>query len=228
MECPKCVVANKEEAERCRICGAELRPRKRKAGPSKECPFCKAQNEGDAVFCVNCNKLLGEPTKKAIDGEEPKQRKEKYYDRTYTDYATSPLRTARTSFGGIIFLMAGVFALIDVLFTLGLGWEATQMEDYDELLRENPALKSAIPNLVACQAIRIVFACLALLGGLAALRRMQFGLAVAGGVFAILAVMTSVIALLLGMWLLLTGVFFLAAILGLILVLISRREFMLT
>jgi len=228
MECPKCGVANKEGAERCRICGAELRPRKRKAGLSKECPFCKARNEAGAVFCASCNKLLGEPTKKAIDGEEPKQKKEKHYDRTYEDYATSPLRTARTSFGGIIFMMAGVFALIDILFTLGLGWEATQTEDYDELLRENPALKSAIPNLAACQGIRIVFACLAILGGLAAMRRMRFGLAVAGGVFAILAVMTSVIALFVGAWSLLTGAFFLAAILGLILVLISRREFMLT
>jgi len=151
MECPKCGVANKEDAERCRICGAELRPRKRKAGPSKECPFCKAQNDADAVFCANCNKLLGEPTKKAIDGEEPMQKKEKYYDRTYADAPTSALRTARVGLAGIIMIMVAFFAILDVAFTLGVGWQVTQMEDYDQLVRENPEVKSFVPNLVVCE-----------------------------------------------------------------------------
>lgn len=52
MECPKCGVGNWEDAERCRICGAELTPRRRPSGPVKECAFCRALNEVDAVMAL--------------------------------------------------------------------------------------------------------------------------------------------------------------------------------
>ena len=75
--------------------------------------------------------------------------------------------------------------------------------------------------------MRVVFACIALVGALAAIRRLNFGLAVLGGIFGILALGSSIMAVVWGVWFLITGVLFLAAILALILVAISRREFML-
>ncbi|OGS56665.1 MAG: hypothetical protein A3K60_01515 [Euryarchaeota archaeon RBG_19FT_COMBO_56_21] len=159
--------------------------------------------------------------------KEKKSKAEKYYDRTYADYSASGLRTARLGLAGIIFIMVSFFVFADIAFTLGIGWEAAQSQEWEELERENPTLKAAISNLVVCQVIRVVFVCLALLGGVAAVRKVQFGFAVTGGVFAILSLMTGVLALLFGWWLILTGILFLAAILGLVLVIISRREFML-
>ena len=209
------------------MCGAELKPRKPRAGPSRVCPFCGAQNEMDAVFCESCNKLIGGTAKKADKEELKTRKKEKYYDRTYADYPSSALRTARASMGGILIMMVGVFVMIDVVFTLGIGWEITHMRDYDELARQYPTLKSAIANLTVCQGLRVVFACLALMSGFFAVQRIQYGLAIVGGILAILAVMTSFMALTNGIWLMLVGVFFLMAIIGLVMVAVSRREFML-
>ena len=226
MDCPRCGTRNLDGSESCRMCGNPFTLDEGPKGPSRECPFCKTKNALDAPFCSGCNRPMA-PMRSKVFTEEKKAKKEKFYDRTIEDYARSPMRTARLSLAGIIFFMIGFFVLVDVTFTLGLGWEVTQTEDYDRLLDENPALGSAIPNLVACQGIRIVFACLAILGGFAAIRRMQFGLAAAGGVFSIFALGTSVLVLLLGWWMMLSGVLFLGAILGLIFVIISKREFML-
>lgn len=227
MDCPKCGTHNLEGVERCRLCGSPLSADQDSSGATKECPFCHTKSPINSPFCLGCNRLIS-PMKRKLPKEEKKRiKKEKYNDRTYADYPSSSLRTARLGLAGIIFIMCSFFVFVDIAFSLGLGWEAAQSREWEELERENPALKTAVSNLVVCQAIRVVFVCLALLGGIAAVRKVRFGFAVAGGVFAIFSLLTSVLALVLGWWLILTGILFLAAILGLILVIISRREFML-
>ncbi len=225
MDCDKCGTHNLDGAERCRLCGNPFVKQGGSSSPERVCPFCHTKNPLDSPFCSGCNRLISPMKDKLPQEEERKSKREKYYDRIYADYPSSGLRSARLGLAGIIFIMCSFFVFVDIAFTLGLGYEATQMEDYDRLLDRTPALKSAIPNLVACQGIRVVFASLAVLGGLAAMRKVQFGFAVAGGVFSIFALGTSVLALILGWWLILTGILFLAAILGLVLVIISRREF---
>lgn len=228
MECPKCGTANKEDAARCRICGAELMPKLGGASATKMCPFCNARNEIDAVFCARCNKLLGEPTKKTLKTEEAKEKVEKLYERRYSDYPSSAQRTARLGLAGIILIMAGIFSIADVAFTIGIGVQITHMQEYDELVEEDPRVKTFLPNLAACESIRLVFACIALFGGLAAMRRLGFGMAAAGAIFGILASGSSIMALVWAVWGALMALLFLGSILALVLIAISRREFMLT
>jgi len=228
MECPKCGVANREDAERCRICGAEMMPRLGGASSSKICPFCHARNDVDAVFCARCNKLLGEPTKKSLRTEKVKEKTEKLYERRYSDYPSSAQRTARLGLAGIILIMVGVFSIFDVAFTMGVGVAITNMEEYDQLVQENPRVKSFLPNLAVCQSIRVVFACFALLGGVAAIRRLGFGMAITGAILGILTSGSSIIMLVWAVWGSLMGLLFLGSILALILIVVSRREFMLT
>src|SRR4030066_171660 len=215
MECPKCGVANREEAERCRRCGAQLRLMMSMHLPSKECPFCKKLNANDATFCVNCNRHLGGTSKKTLIEEEKKAREERYYDRTYADYATSAKSTARLGLAGTIMLMVGLFIFLDVAFSLGIGYQVTQMDVYDELVQENPRYKSFFPNLAVCESLRIVFGCITFVGAFAAIRRLNFGLALMGCVFGILALGSSILALVWWIWLLITGLLFFAVIIAL-------------
>jgi len=181
----------------------------------------------DAAFCARCNKHLGGTSKQALAEDEAKAKKERYNDRTYADYPSSAKATARLGLAGTIMIMAGFLTFLDVAFSLGIGFSITQMDVYDELVQQNPQYKSFIPNLVVCESLRIVFALILFVGGFAAIRRLNFGLAIMGCVFGILALGSSILALVWFPWLLMTGVLFLGLFIALGMILLSRREFML-
>jgi len=220
MDCPKCGTHNLDDAEHCRICGASFSARKVPAGPSKTCQFCKTPNDPDAPFCTKCGKYLG-----AIETERTprKEKQKKEYIRTYDDYAASAKRTARANVGGIVIILVAFFALADAIITA-----AIVLPEYDTITSVNPALKAAIANLVTCQAIRIVFVVLAFMGGFFAIKRMNWGFAIVGGVMSILAVITGLLWLVFPVWGLIELVLFLGAIVAVMLIGISRREFLLT
>ena len=224
MDCPKCGVHNLEDAERCRICGNALRPKNEPTGPSKECPLCKTRNDLDAPFCSGCGKPLGSV---AIKEVEKKTKREKYYDRTYADYPGSAMRTAWAGVGGILIVMAAFFALVDANFTIAVSWQVTRLADYDRLLRENPQLKDVITNLVVCQGLRFVFIIIAFAGGIFAIRRLRWGLAMVGGILGILALMSGLLFLIVPFWGWIELVLLCGAVVGVIQVGVSRREFLL-
>jgi hypothetical protein len=228
MECPKCGVANKDDLEKCRMCGTDLRPRRGPTGSTKSCPFCKALNESDAVFCISCNRPFGEQKGPSVDAIFGKDKAQKYYDRTYADAPSSALRAARTGTAGIILLMITLWAFLDIIFTLGIGYTVTQMDEFDQLEHDNPQLKSFFADLTVCESIRVVFMLLAFVGAITSIRRLNFGLALIGAIFALLLMISSILALLWGVWFLITVVLFFASIVALLLIVFSRREFMLT
>jgi hypothetical protein len=224
LDCPKCGVHNIEGAERCRICGNALTPENEPTGPSKECPLCKTRNDLDAPFCSGCGKPLGSVAIKEI---KKKTKREKYYDRTYADYPGSAMRTAWAGVGGILIVMAAFFALVDAIFTIAVSWQVTRLADYDRLLRENPQLKDVITNLVVCQGLRFVFIIIAFAGGIFAIRRLRWGLAMVGGILGILALMSGLLFLIVPFWGWIELVLLCGAVVGVIQVGVSRREFLL-
>jgi len=200
-------------------------PRIGGASATKVCPFCNARNDVDAVFCARCNKFLGEPTKKMLIQERKKEKKESSFDRTYADYPTSAKNTARLGQAGIWMMIIGILLIVDVVLSFGLAWQLTQAEDYDEIVRDNPEIETLIPSLAVCESIRLIFACFTIIGGLSAMRRMNFGLAILGCVLGLLASISSFLALVWIVW----GAFmllgFLGSIAALVQVLLARREF---
>ena len=225
MDCPKCGVHNPEGIERCKICGTELGAPKGPTGPMRKCPFCGVENDKEAPFCSACNRPLYTLEGKAKKPE--KKKREKYYERSYADYPTSAARTWRVGLGGILIMMAAFFALIDAIFTLLISWEISNLADYDQLVRENPELEGVLSSLVVCEGLRIVFILIALMGGFFAVRRLRWGLAMLGGIFGILALLSSFLVLVIPFWAAIVGVLFIGSIIALVLVGTSRKEFML-
>lgn len=225
VDCQKCGVHNPEGVERCKICGTPLSVPKAPSGPTRECPFCGTENDKEAPFCSTCNKPLYSLEGKAEKTEKAKR--EKYYDRTYVDYPGSAARTARAGLGGILIMMAALFALIDALFTLLISWEMSQLADYNQLVAENPQLEGVLSSLVVCEGLRIVFIIIAIMGAVFAVRRSRWGLAMIGGIFSILSVGSSFLMLVIPLWIFIVLALGIGAIIGVILVGVSRREFLL-
>ncbi len=202
------------------MCGNSFKAQKVPVGPSKVCQFCKSANDPDAPFCMTCGKYLGSiETEKTVR----KEKREKEYIRRYDDYAASAKMVARTNAGGIVFIIVGAFALVDAIITL-----AIVMPEYDTLTTQNPAFKAAYANLVTCQALRVVFVVLAFMGGFFAIKRTNWGFAMVGGIMGLFAVITGLLWLAFPVWALIELVLFLGAIVAVVMVGISRREFLLT
>jgi hypothetical protein len=206
------------------MCGSLLRPERKPTGPSKQCPLCKTRNDLDAPFCSGCGKPMGST---AIMDIKKENKREKSYDRTYLDYPGSAHRTARAGVGGALMIMAAFFALVDAVFTIAISWEMTRLADYDQLLRENPQLRGVVSSLVVCQGLRFAFIIIAFAGGIFAMQRLRWGLAMVGGILGILAVLSGLLILLIPFWALIELVLLCGAVVGVIMVGISRREFML-
>ena len=100
---------------------------------------------------------------------------------------------------GILILIGGVLALINGAYTAAIG-----------------AAVSVIPGLsgliLMCAAIMIIFAILAILGGICALQRKVWGLALTGAIFCMISIGPVFISSILGL-------------IGLILVAISKDDF---
>ena len=226
MDCPKCGVHNRNDAERCRMCGNPMRLiQRRPSGPTKTCPFCHTLNDKDAPFCTECKRPLGTRTAKVLEADMVKEREKRTYDRTWADAPASALRTARCSVGGILMLMVAMFIVADIAFTIAESYRETQMAGFDRVAEQYPALKSFMANIVVCQSIRLVFALLAFFGAVAAIRRINYGVGIIGGVFGIVGLLMSISALVYAVWLLVAFLVFAMAVIALILVAISRREF---
>ncbi len=226
VECPKCGTQNLASAQRCRICGNELRASDpKRTGPAKVCPFCRAENDPDAPFCSGCGKHLGSVV---VAPERERLKEEKKYDRFYGEYPMSAKRTWRAGVGGTLIIMAAFYIIVDAALTISIGVYGTQQPEWDRLVRENPQLASFLANLTACESIRILFAVIAFAGGLFAIRRLRWGLAMTGGVMAILGMLSSFLTLLLGYFAFVASCLLGGAVIALVLVGLAKKEFMLS
>jgi len=222
MDCPKCGVNNRDDADVCRICGQRLRNEAIASGQVVRCPSCRAENPSDRKICSVCSKPLRMGAAKIEAQDEYDWKKP---ERTYLDYATSSSRTMTAGTGGALIFLAAFVALVDIVITLMVTYDMTQLADYRELTRAYPTLEDAVATMVACQAMRMVFVVIAFMGGVLAMRRLRWGLAMVGGVFGVLAVMSSLLVLTMPFWLLVVFLVWCGAIIGTIMVGISRREF---
>lgn len=110
---------------------------------------------------------------------------------------------------GILILLSGLAALAFGVLYLAL--DSQDLEDSGVVLPEDIAWDDIDAVMDVCGAIAIVFGLLAILGGVMSARRKYFALSMLGGVFGVLGVGFGIGALL--------------AIIGLILLLVSRKEF---
>lgn len=113
-------------------------------------------------------------------------------------------RTALPIAGGVLLLIAGILGIAFWGFVIATIGAATSI------------LPIAIPGLtellIICGAIGVIFSLIALLGGVFAIQRKMWGLALAGGILGLFSI----------------GWFFISSILaliGLILVAVARKEF---
>lgn len=103
-KCPSCGVENLPNAERCRLCGREMRPRPPQTDTTR-CPHCGTVNPSDEMTCSVCRRLLS--TTVVV----PKERRERdviYYDRP--EIPKKP-RTSMPMIGGILLLIVGLCTL---------------------------------------------------------------------------------------------------------------------
>ncbi len=110
-------------------------------------------------------------------------------------------KTVMPVIGGVLIMVGGIITLVGGLALIGA------MDTLNDLVPVDVEGMDMFEDLVnACGAILVVFGLIGVLGGVMGMLRKSFGLAVVGGVFALLG------------W-------FLPALIGLILVAISREEF---
>lgn len=120
---------------------------------------------------------------------------------------TAPARTSggRAGLAGILILISGILALITGVYMMADPGSLLQM--YSDI-----GYEFTEDTIVAAGAITVIFGIIAVAGGAMAIKRRHWGIAVAGGVFAFLG----------------SGFFFIGTLLGLIgliLVIVARREF---
>ncbi|MEW5747346.1 MAG: hypothetical protein AB1793_00970 [Candidatus Thermoplasmatota archaeon] len=170
MKCEKCGTINLPEAERCRMCG-HLFPGAMAGDKGIRCPYCRAENPPGSRECSVCQRGLGKvrpedrPRARVIktDEWEPKA--------GYEDAPRKARRVAWVSLGGILVLIAGGLGLIDAVLVVGIEVEL-DIVDTDTMI---------------CTVMIFLFALMAIMGGIMAVMRLHFPLAVIGAVSGILA-----------------------------------------
>lgn len=194
LKCDKCGTINLPESERCRICGS-LFPASAASVKGVRCPHCRAENPPGSKECSVCQKGLGSVPPKdqhrakliKTDEWEPKT--------GYEDAPRQARRVAWVSLGGILVLMAGGLGLIDAVMVVGIGVELDVIDT----------------DTVVCSTLMALFGILAIAGGVMAILRQQFPLAVIGAVCGILAYGCALGPIL--------------SIIGLIIIVAMRKEF---
>jgi hypothetical protein len=103
--------------------------------------------------------------------------------------------------GGVLIMVGGILTLVSGLALMGTGGFLDDLVVYDvegvDMLED---------LLTTCGAILVIFGLIGLLGGVMGMLRKSFGLAIVGGIFALVG------------W-------FIPALVGLILIAISKEEF---
>jgi len=111
--------------------------------------------------------------------------------------------------GGILIVIAGVLALAMGIMYFVL--DVSDIEDYGVTLPPEMTAEDLQDILYVCGGVLVVFAAIALVGGVFAIQRKHFALAIIGGIFGLLGI-GFLIGSLLGL-------------IGLILVAVGRKDF---
>jgi hypothetical protein len=101
--------------------------------------------------------------------------------------------------GGVLILIGGLLALVNGIYTAAVGAAVSVLPGVGEIL-------------MVCAAIQIIFAILALVGGICGIQRKVWGLALVGSIFCMISIGPMFISSILGL-------------IGLILIAISKDDF---
>jgi len=118
-------------------------------------------------------------------------------------------RTGSPVAGGIMIAIAGILALANAVSFLT--YSVTDLENTGVTLPSGTTWDQILGILRACGAIEIILGIVAIVGGIFAIQRKHFGLAVAGGLFGMFGIGLGFGAIL--------------GLIGLILVAVSRKQF---
>jgi hypothetical protein len=164
------------------------------------CPSCRHEIPPDANVCPNCGFRLKPEVEKAFTVQA----------KTAPKAVVAASRgTSKSLIGGVLVMISGLIGIIYGLMVAALA--STVFDMFGGMYGED-ILKAAEGILVACGVIWFIIGLVALVGGIFAIRRRKWGIAVVGGVFGLLTLGPWFIGSILGL-------------IGLILIAISKDEF---
>ena len=178
----------------------------------KTCTRCGQENLDESTFCGRCGVSLAEaaPAGPAPPAQPPGAQPPypQYAPPPYPQYAQPPRETKLAVAGGVLVLVGGILALITsflglILFSLLYG-------DYYGGMYYYPYSFGMLQ--VICGVVGMAFAIIAIIGGVLAIKKRSFAMAIVGAVFCLLSVGPLGISSILGL-------------IGLILIAISSHEF---
>jgi len=196
----------------------------------RKCPYCESLVKDGSTSCSFCGKEFGvsgpgtEPTSSAHPGYGSRNcvacGRTIQFDASVCPYCGHdyriplgmPAQTQKTwmpAVGGALVIIAGVLAI--AMGAMYMTFDASDIEDIGVALPAEYTAEDLAGMLTMCGVVLLVFAIVAIIGGIFGIRRKHFGLAIAGGVFGLLGIGFFVGSVL--------------ALVGLILLAVARKEF---
>jgi predicted RNA-binding Zn-ribbon protein involved in translation (DUF1610 family) len=204
--CGKCGTYNTADALKCRVCGHLIH---KDESELRKCPDCGFEkNLANSEKCIGCGRNLT-ATKAAvrdIQGSKPEECEH------WTEKPTHAVRTAKVGMAGILILLGGALGVTHGLLALLPETGADILSHYESIIPPGEVLDSVMNDYQLLSGAIVIFGLLAVAMSMFAFTRTRFAGAIAGAAFGILSV---------GF---LFGAFF--AIVGLILLISSKREFL--
>ena len=204
VKCPTCGADNPSTAVECRFCGHSMRA---DATVSTACPACGWEAEKGAVVCSSCGSAIYHDHAQGKKPEAPKIEECEHW----SELPTHSVRTAKVGVGGILILLAGFLGIAHALLSVLPGTGEDILATYESAIAPGELLDDLLESYVPLAGLMMLFGGLAVALSMFAFNRSRFNGALAGGVFGILS-----IGFLFGAFL---------AIIGLLLIVTSRREF---
>lgn len=202
VKCPTCGADNPSTAIECRFCGHSMRT---DAAVPPACPACGWDVEKGAVVCPSCGSAIHHE-----QGKKPGAPKAEECEH-WSELPTHSVRTAKVGVGGVLILIAGFLGIAHALLSVLPGTGEDILATYESVIAPGEVLDDLLESYVALAGLMMLFGVLAVALSMFAFNRSRFDGALAGGVFGILS-----IGFLFGAFL---------AIVGLLLIATSRREF---
>lgn len=205
IKCAKCGTINLGDQTRCRMCGNPLHVHDE---GGRECPECgSTKTPAGEEKCISCGWTFG-PPKVLPSGASAAPEKCEHW----SEEPAHTERMAKVDIAGISILLAGVLGIFHSILAALPGTSDTILSRYGNIIPQGRFLDGVINNYLLFSALMFVFGVLAITLSRSVFNRSSYSLSIAGGVFGILAV---------GF---LFGAFF--AVIGLLLLVLSRREYL--
>lgn len=206
IKCEHCGTINLATQTKCRICGWGLKPADE---GYKSCPECgSVHTPASADTCVSCGWNFGPPKhlpEKAAASPESCEH--------WSELPAHSQRSAMIDMAGILILVAGALGITHALLSALPGTSSDILNHYERIIPAGRFLDGVIQDNGFVAVLIFIAGALAMGLSMSVFKRTNLTLAVSGAVFGIIAI---------GF---LFGAFF--ALVGLILLAVSKREFLL-